>query len=181
MRKLDDSDLVLTIIAFLQRHRGWLLRLLTVAGIGIPLAAALVAFTRYRGQWPEQRFLLLYMAPLFAFGAAWARTTLYTIDHAEPRVVLVDGLAFVAGGIRVGGGWGVLPYSGHMLFLTFVALTTDDRRFRWTALVLLALTSWFKLALWHDWLSLSLGVMLGVLFAVARGILSRRTAVARAG
>jgi hypothetical protein len=141
----------------------------------MPLAAALLALTTYRGEWPQQRFLLLYMAPLFAFGAAWARAVLSAIDHVEPRVVLVDGLAFFAGAIRAWGGWGVLPYSGHMLFLTFVALTAGDRRFRWTALVLLAVTSWFKLALWHDWRSWSLGVTLGVMFAVARGLISSRT------
>jgi len=166
---------VLTIIAVLQRHRGLLLRLLAVAGIGLPLAAALIALGWYRGDWPEQRFLLLYMAPLFAFGAVWARAFLSAIDRAEPRVALVDGLAFVAGGIRAWGGWGVLPYSGHMLFLSFVALTADDRRSRWTALLLLALTSWFKLALWHDWRSWSLGVTLGAAFAVARGLISLRT------
>ena len=115
------------------------------------------------------------MAPLFAFGAAWAGAVLSTIDRVEPRVLLVDGLAFFAGAIRAWGGWGVLPYSGHMLFLTFVALTAGDRGFRWTALVLLAVSSWFKLALWHDWRSWSLGVTLGVMFAVARGLISSRT------
>ncbi len=145
----------------------------------MPVAAALAAVTRYRGDWPTQRFLLFYMAPLFAFGAVWARATLSTMDDVDPRVVLVDGLAFVAGAIRAGGGWGILPYSGHMLFLTFVALTTDDRRFRWTAVALLAITSWFKLMLWHDWRSWSLGVVLGAAFVVARRIVLHRPSLMR--
>ena len=143
-------------------------RVLYIAGVGIPLVLAGLALTRHRGDWPAQRFWIVYMAPMFAFGAWWARALLSTVGSAPAKVVIIDAVAFVAGGIRVSGGWGVIPYSGHVLFLTFVALSASDRAFRWSAIGLLAVATWFKLALWHDWSSWILGLMVGVLLAIAR-------------
>ena len=162
-------------------HRRLLDRLLLIAGIGIPLMSAALALTRHRGDWPAQRFLLVYTAPMFAFGAWWARGMLSSVGSAPARVLMIDALAFAAGGIRVAGGWGVIPYSGHVLFLTFVLLSTSDRVFRWSAIALLVVATWFKLALWNDWRSWSLGLMLGMLLAIARRVAVGRTALVGAG
>jgi hypothetical protein len=77
-------------------------------------------------------------------------------------------LAFVAGAIRSGGGFGVLPYSGHTLFLTYVLLTGPGRGFRVVAATLLATTTWFKLALWHDPQSWALGIAIGAVLVAVR-------------
>jgi hypothetical protein len=121
------------------------------------------------------------MAPLFLFGAAWAREQLRTASDTPPLILLLRAVVFATGGLRIGGGWGVLPYSGHMLFLTFVILASGERRFRWLALVLAAMTTWFKLILWHDWRTWALGVGVGFAFAFIQGMLLRRTLVAHAG
>jgi hypothetical protein len=145
------------------------------------LVLAVLALTRHHGDWPAQRFLIVYTAPMFAFGAWWARALLASVGSLPTRVLIIDALAFAAAGIRVAGGWGVIPYSGHVLFLTFVLLSTSDRRFRWSAIALLAVATWFKVALWNDWRSWSLGLMLGVLLAIARRVTVRRTALVGAG
>ena len=86
----------------------------------------------------------------------------------------VDVLAFAAGAARSGGGWGVLPYSGHALFLTYVLLTGPGRGFRTVAVMLLVTTTWFKLALWNDPYSWSLGITIGVMLAAIRGYAAAR-------
>jgi hypothetical protein len=60
----------------------------------------------------------------------------------------------------------VLPFSGHMLFLTYSGLTTTARWYRWLALVLLAETTVFKLWVWRDVYSWSLGLVIGLVAAV---------------
>ena len=152
-------------ITLLRRHRGPLARWLLAAGIAVPVLIAAIAFARYRGDWPSQRFLLVYTAPLIAFGAAWARSRLRVIDTLPDRVVLLDLAAFVLGAVRIGGS-AMLPYSGHMLFLTYVAITAASARWRWLAVCLIAMTTWFKLVLWHDratWLG---GLLLGLALAL---------------
>ena len=135
------------------------------------MVIALVAITLRRGDWPAQRFLLVYFAPVLAYGAAWLRERLAHIDRIAPPLLAIDAFAFAAGALRAAGGWGVLPYSGHMLFLSYAVATPGPRSLRLIALALVAMTSWFKLVLWHDVRSWSLGLALGLMLASLRMIL----------
>ena len=50
------------------RHRALLDRLILLAGVGSTFVVVLVALVLRRGSWPEQRFLLVYVAPLLLYG-----------------------------------------------------------------------------------------------------------------
>lgn len=167
------------LLAFISRHRQRLLALTTIAGVvatGLTVAAAVAL---RRGDWPEQRFLLMYVAPLFVFGAHWARYRIARLDHTADGVLLLDGIVFVAGALRIAGGWGVLPYSGHMLFLTYAAATPAALALRIAAVLLIAMTSVFKLVLWHDPVSWGLGLVAGAALAIVRTRLGAQAEVAR--
>ena len=72
----------------------------------------------------------------------------------------------------------VLPFSGHMLFLTYTVLTIGRVRwYRRLAVVLLVETTIFKLWLWRDPYSWSIGLGLG---AVAAAVALRTSRVASA-
>src|SRR5690349_2405457 len=90
-----DRISVQPIIDFLSKYRQPLAR--TVLGVGCVLAAVTVAIAvlRYSGNWVAQRFLIFYMAPLFLFGAAWARKELRAIAETSPPVLVVNALVFV--------------------------------------------------------------------------------------
>lgn len=153
--------------ALFHRHRGTIDRLLRAASVLLPAVVAVYAIVLHAGDWPAQRFFIGYTAPLLALGPAWLRRRLAGVGERPSAADRVDVLAFAAGAARSGGGWGVLPYSGHMLFLTYVLLTGPGRGFRLVATVLLATTTWFKLALWDDPYSWALGIAIGgVLVAV---------------
>jgi hypothetical protein len=159
------------------RHRALLDRLIRFGGGIAFIAVTLVAITIYGADWPAQRFLLVYLAPMLLYGAAWARDRLARVGRKASPPLVVDAIAFVAGALRAAGGWGVLPYSGHMLFLGYAAAAPGSRWLRLVALCLIAMTSWFKLVLWHDPRSWALGITAGLALAGLRAILARRTGV----
>jgi hypothetical protein len=158
----------------LLRHRRPLARLLLVAAVGLPLLLFALAIGPYGDDAAAQRFLVVYMAPMITFGGVWARRWLAGLDEMSAATVRLDVLTFVAAGLRAIGSWGVLAYSGHMLFLTYALLVTPGRGLRLAALALLGLTTWFKLAVWGDWTSWMLGLSGGIALAAARELLARR-------
>lgn len=146
------------------------------AGVAV-MVVALIAIILRDGDWPAQRFLLVYFAPLLAYGAAWIRDRLAHVDRIAPALLAIDAFAFTAGALRAAGGWGVLPYSGHMLFLSYAAASPGPRSLRIIAVGLIAMTTWFKLVLWHDVRSWSLGVAIGLALVGLRSFLARRSAL----
>jgi hypothetical protein len=159
---------------FILRHRALLDRLIRLTGAVAFLGTVAGAILLKNDDWNAQRFLLVYIAPLFLFGAMWARDRLSVLDTLAPSVAALDALAFAAGALRIAGGWGVLPYSGHMLFLSYAAATPGRPWLRLAALALIAMTTWFKLVLWHDPRSWLLGLVAGLALAVLRLVVTRR-------
>ena len=162
---------------FILRHRALLDRLIRLAGAVAFLGTVAGAILLKNDDWNAQRFLLVYIAPLFLFGAMWARDRLSVLDTLAPSVAALDALAFAAGALRIAGGWGVLPYSGHMLFLSYAVASPGPRSLRLGALALVAVTTWFKLALWHDLRSWSLGLAIGLGLAALRSLFARQGSV----
>jgi hypothetical protein len=154
--------------------------ILVGATVGV-MVIVLVAITLRSGDWTAQRFLLVYFAPVLAYGAAWLRERLARIGQIALPVFATDAFVFAAGALRAAGGWGVLPYSGHMLFLSYAVATPGPRSLRLIALVLIAMTSWFKLVLWHDLRSWSLGLAIGLGLAGLRPLLARQAGISTSG
>jgi len=130
------------------------------------------------GSWPTARFLLAYAAPMCVAVPWWARERLRVSAQAPgiaPSRVLLDVIVLVLAIARFGIGE-TLPFSGHMLFLSYSFLTTSARGYRLMALVLLIETSIFKLLVWHDARSWALGLALGPVAAVAAAAGQRQRA-----
>jgi hypothetical protein len=137
-------------------------------------AAAVVAGVGHQamtGTVAGLRFLALYVAPMFLAAPLWARQRLAGLEQRPASVRAVDGGVLVLSLARFVAG-GVLPFSGHMLFLTYSGLTVRARGYRWLVGLLLLETTVFKLWLWRDPQSWSLGLGLGLaagLAALGRG------------
>ena len=159
---------MIPIFALLHRRRRAIDRLLGAVSVLLPGAVVAYAVVFHAGDWSALRFFIGYTAPLLALGPIWLRHCLARVGERPRRADRVDVLAFTAGAARTGGGWGVLPYSGHTLFLTYLLLTGPGRAFRVVAAVLLATTTWFKLALWDDPISWALGIAIGAVLAAVR-------------
>lgn len=114
--------------------------------------------------WPERRFLILYIAPLFAISPIWVRLRLVSWPPRLAAVAAIDAAVFLLSFLRFVSGT-FLPFSGHMLFLTYSAAVTNSTIYRALALLLLIVTTWFKLVLWRDPHSWSIGLILGLVAA----------------
>ena len=132
------------------------------------LAAASLAVAAFVGTWPDRWFWIVYVAPMLAAVPFWTRLRLAMVERIPTSARVLDGVVFLAAFLRfveVGG----IPASGHTLFLTHSLVTVRDRRWLAIALALLAMTTWFKLALWHDPQSWGVGIAAGL----ATGVLAR--------
>lgn len=163
-------------VPLMERHRASLRRALATAAVVVPLAFAAGALV-VEG-WPARRFLLMYVAPFFVAFFVWARIRVDEAARTPAAALAVDAVAVVLGAARFAGP--VVPFSGHMLFFAYSGLTTRSTAYRWLALALAAETTWFKLALWRDAASWSLGIAAGVALAAVRTFIHRSTRSASA-
>ena len=155
------------------QHRPRVRRALIIASVAVPLlfaAGALVV-----DGWEARRFLLLYVAPLFVAFFVWGWIRVGRMEDDRPAAPAVDALATVLGAIRFAGL--PVPFSGHMLFFVYAALTTRSPRFLLLILALAAETTWFKLVLWRDPRSWALGIAGGTALAAARVLINRNSPV----
>lgn len=139
--------------------RAALSRAALAASVALPVA--FVAVGLVLDDWRAGRFLLAYVAPFFVALPLWAWCRLKR-DWGRREMVL-DGAVVTLGALRFAGGF--LPFSGHTLFFVYSLLTERTRWYRWLALALLAETAYFKLVVWSDPRSFTLGIALALAFA----------------
>lgn len=157
--------------AFLVAHGALVRRVLLAAAVAFPAAALAGAVLVRAGatglgarSGAAATFLAWYVAPLFLAAPLWLRERLHVAGRARALDAAVLVLAFAR---FAGGGW-LLPFSGHMLFLTYSSLTPPATRgYRLLAAALLIETTVFKLWIWRDPRSWALGLVLGLLAAAA--------------
>jgi hypothetical protein len=147
-------------------------RALLWCAVIFPLGA--IGATLFVEDWPARRFLLFYLAPLFAIGPLWVRLRLGDTSRRFDLIAGIDAAVFVFSVARFLSGT-LLPFSGHMLFLTYSAIVTNRPSYRIIALLLLCVTTWFKLALWRDQASWGIGLVLGFILGVAALLLERES------
>jgi len=145
------------------------LRIMTfVAPCAVVLAGVFVS------PWPVQRFLIFYVAPLLLAVLLWTNIRMPGYLNGLNILSLLDAAVLILAFVRM---FGVLPFSGHMLFIAYSSLTTRVRYYRIVGIALALETTAFKLLLWHDVASWALGLLLGVLMALLYGYMRRvRTA-----
>ena len=150
--------------------------LLLIAAVVCP-AIAVTAGLR-APSWPVERGLIFYIAPLFLAGPLWLRIRLGEAPLRWEARWVIDLAIFALAVLRFATGhW--LPFSGHMLFLTYSGATTRSAGYRWFAAAIALETAWFKFVLWHDPRSFWLGVVGGALAAgVALGVEHRQSLAA---
>jgi hypothetical protein len=114
--------------------------------------------------WEARRFVLFYVAPTVPAIVLWGRERLRNQESVTSTAVGLDLSVFLLAAFRTL--TGALPFSGHMLFLTYVLLAVPSPAYRMLALVLWIETGYFKLVLWDDPRSWSAGLVLGLVLGV---------------
>ena len=121
----------------------------------------------------------LYIAPVCVAAPLWLRLRLSDAGARRPARWVLDILIVFAAASRLVGNY--VPASGHMLFLTYSALTTTPKWYRAFAAVLLVVATVFKLAVAGDTQGWTVGLAMGLVAAVVyRRIDPRRARLGRA-
>jgi hypothetical protein len=137
------------------------------------LASAAAVLAGLASRDPDTRlFLIVYVAPLFFAGPAWLVVRLSTLEARRSGVHLLDAAVLGLSVLRFLTGT-MLPFSGHMLFLTYSGLVTSRAWYRLLAVALLVKAAVFKLWIWDDPASFVWGLSLGAVAVVLHGALRR--------
>lgn len=150
------------LVRFIHDRRALLSHWLFGASVVAPVLGFVAAAWAYEetGSWGAVRFFVFYAAPLFFAAPLWMRSRVCVITRLSNFALMMDVIVFVASVARFVASE-VIPFSGHMLFLTYTLLTARSRWYAWLAVGLIAETSFFKLVLWRDRESWLLGLALG--------------------
>jgi hypothetical protein len=135
--------------------------------------AAVVAAGLAAPTWEYRSFLIFYVAPLFLAAPLWLRFRLATPSARPLASALLDALVLALSIMRLLPE-SFVPFSGHMLFLSYSVLTVRSPWYRVLAAALLIETTYFKLAIFGDpgswWRGLAAGTVAGlVAMALAGG------------
>lgn len=131
----------------------------SLAGV---LLYVIYATLRFSGDKLANQYL--YVAPVVAPFVAFLFDRAERLRLLTPVQLAVDGLVLLTAMWRV---FGDVPYvSGHALFLTFAVLSSRGRVARAAAAVILLEVAYLKLFVWHDWVTMTAGVVLGAVAAL---------------
>lgn len=127
------------------------------AAVSAPVAV--IALSLFVQDWPARRFLAFYVAPLLLVFFAWLWLRLGETSHSK-TVLILDAIVVGVASLRFF--TGAIPLSGHMLFLSYSGLTQRASWYRILALAIAIETTVFKLWIWRDVTSWSIGTVAGV-------------------
>ena len=143
------------------------------------LPCFIIAASFYFEDWRVRRYLLFYVAPLVSTFLFWMWIR-FGLERVRRRELIILDLV-VVGLALLRAITGVIPFSGHMLFIVYSGLLQKQMWYRFMVLVLLVDTTYFKLVIWNDPLSWSMGALLRMAFAIWYGRISIRTALSEPG
>ena len=142
----------------------------TLLGLAGSASGALYAILRFP---PDKAALnLVYFVPIVFPFVTFLLERARSLRETTPWSCVPDSIVVVLAMWRVIGDVPLL--SGHALFLSYAALTCRSRITRFAAILVLLETAWLKLIVWHEPVSLGLGVALGSCFALVHLWLRRR-------
>jgi hypothetical protein len=108
--------------------------------------------------WIAERFVLFYFLPIVIIALLWLFLRLKKYNTLSKTVIIIDVLVFISAIFRL---IGILPFSSHMLFLTYSIITTDNKYFRILTVLIILETTYLKLFIWNDTLSWVFGGLIG--------------------
>lgn len=123
---------------------------------------AIYATIRFSGDKLSNQYY--YVVPIIVPFVAFILERLSGVRQTTVRRTLVDALVVATAMWRVVGD---VPYvSGHALFLTYAVVLARSRFAQVSAAVVMVEVIYLKVFVWQDWVTLSVGMALGVIAAM---------------
>jgi hypothetical protein len=114
--------------------------------------------------WLFRRNAILYNLPIALYCMFWCNE-LSRNRHTIPlSCFLLDIIVVAIAILRGYSSFGVLLFSGHVLFLVYAGCGCWQNRFlRYGSLLILIQVAYWKFVLWNDWRSFTLGIVVGLI------------------
>lgn len=137
------------------------IRLVLLILMMLALAGGAVRFMRGQYWLDSDRIVMtFYLVPMYLLVLGWAGVMLGLPRLLTPLAVWVDLLAVAIAASRCL--TNAIPASGHVVFLLYAILITPHRLYRILAGSYLAATLVCKFALWHDFITPTLGALIAL-------------------
>ena len=130
-------------------------------------AAALTIRTAVASDWEATWYYIHYVAPICFIAGLFVYYRLGRTERLRLRPEGLDALAIALSSLRVLPFAGLLPYSGHTLFLSYAFFATVSLAFRSVVGAYLLWVTFIKLGVYHDPISWGVGIIIGACLAVA--------------
>jgi hypothetical protein len=113
------------------------------------------------------QYFVPLMVPMIAF-------MFERVEHAREANFFQHGVDFLVFGLAVGRVVGDVPFiSGHTLLLSYALLCSKSKIVRVSGILVLAQTLYLKYFVWHDFVTSSVGLVLGCALALLVSLLPK--------
>jgi hypothetical protein len=113
---------------------------------------------------PKILFLIFYFLPITIFFVFWVNHKVKEF-HKFDKLMVIDSIVVILSALRAINSLAfILPYSGHMLFLSYLAVTIKSQKLRIFIFILLVSTTIFKVIIWKDYFTWINGMILSMPF-----------------
>jgi hypothetical protein len=109
-------------------------------------------------------FLLGYFLPIILLFLYWIKIKVENFQKVNLLFYLDLVVTIIAGIRAINPLMPFLPYSGHVLFILYSMISTRNRNYRILAGIMFAITTFFKIFIWHDYFSWLAGMILSMPF-----------------
>lgn len=95
----------------------------------------------------------------------WLKFKLDENHFFDIRILGLDGLAVLLTAVRL---IGLLYHSGHVLFLLYSILTTQNKTYRLLCIPMILVTVYFKIFYWSDFITPVIGTIIALILVYFR-------------
>ncbi|NOQ70775.1 MAG: hypothetical protein GQ574_02170 [Crocinitomix sp.] len=133
--------------------------------MGICLTAMLLFKDLYFYTWEEKMETIIYSIPMVFIFFLWLRYRLDEKHTFEYQLFLIDTTVVGLSALRL---LGLLFHSGHVLFLLYTLMTTENKTYKWISGIMLGFTMCLKIFYWGDFITQVIGGTMALFFVWLR-------------
>ncbi|MFT5819468.1 MAG: hypothetical protein ACI8ZM_000692 [Crocinitomix sp.] len=129
--------------------------------LGICFTSLLLFKDLYFYTWEEKMETIIYSIPMVFIFFLWLRYRLEENHIFEHQLFLIDSAVVGLSALRI---LELLFHSGHVLFLLYTLMTTENKTYKWVSGIMLGFTMCLKIFYWGDFITPFIGGVLAVFF-----------------
>jgi len=132
---------------------------------GVVLFCLLLFRDLYSADWMDKKVSIFYNIPMIFIFFLWLNYKIQEKEIVYLKVIGVDLIVLFFTLVRL---FGLMYHSGHVLFLLYSFLTTENKFYRIICFIMLLVTAYFKFFIWSDFITPTVGIVMALIFVWLR-------------